>query len=250
MAGHYRDPGPLSPLPVRPRPAAGETVGSYVRRLALANHLRPSYLQGYLAGPPDYLARIKPERLAVLSGRTVAVLERTLAGLTRQPPGPSARQPSRRATLAADKPALFAAIRRDAQDGHTVTALAARHRVHHRMIHQALADPVPPPRKPRSKRTYILDPLHEPITAMLAAEPGLPTMHVWERLLDQHGVDISYAAVRQYVMRLRAGIPSQGTAGQDQLRQTSASTTKARQEPPHPDGPESHSKLPGQVSRP
>jgi hypothetical protein len=213
MAGHYRDPGPLPPLPVRPRPTAGETAGSYARRLALANHLRPSYLQGYLAGPPDYLSGIKPERLAILSGRTVAVLERTLAGLARQPPGPPARQPSRRVTLAADKPALFAAIRSDAQDGHTVSTLAARHRVHRRTIRQALADPVPPPRKPRSKRTYILDPLHEPITAMLAAEPGLPTMHVWERLLDEHDVDISYAAVRHYVMRLRADTPGQETPG-------------------------------------
>jgi hypothetical protein len=213
MAGHYRDPGPLSPLPVRPRPTAGETAGSYARRLALANHLRPSYLQGYLAGPPDYLSGIKPERLAILSGRTVTVLERTLAGLARQPPGPPARQPSRRVTLAADKPALFAAIRSDAQDGHTVSTLAARHRVHRRTIRQALADPVPPPRKPRSKRTYILDPLHEPITAMLAAEPGLPTMHVWERLLDEHDVDISYAAVRHYVMRLRADTPGQETPG-------------------------------------
>jgi hypothetical protein len=67
MTGH--DASRLAPLPVRPRPAAGEPVSSYVRRLARANHLRPSYLHGYLAGPPDYLRAISPERLAVLSGR-------------------------------------------------------------------------------------------------------------------------------------------------------------------------------------
>ena len=127
MTGH--EPGPLLPLPIRPRPVAGEPASSYVRRLARANHLRPSYLHGYLAGPPDYLRAISPQRLAVLSGRTAAILERTLTGLTR--PGRDAPvQPSRRVTRDADKPGLFAAIRRDARDGHSIRALAARHRVH------------------------------------------------------------------------------------------------------------------------
>jgi len=193
----------LSPLPVRPRPAAGEPVSSYVRRLARANHLRPSYLHGYLAGPPDYLHAIQPERLAILSGRTVAVLERTLTGLTRQPPP----QPSRRLTRAADKPALFTAIRRDAQDGHSVRALATRHRVHRRTIRQAMAGPVPPPRKQPPRRATALDRLHDPIIAMLTCEPGLTIRQIWERLLDDHDAGISYARVRDYVIRLRPGIP-------------------------------------------
>lgn len=199
------DTTPLFPLPIRPRPTAGEPVSSYVRRLARANYLRPSYLHGYLAGPPDYLRAIEPKRLAALSGRTVAVLDRTLTGLTRQPP----RQPSRSVTRAADKPDLFTAIRRDAQDGHSIRALAARHRVHRRTIRQALAGPVPPPRKQPPKRGYALDRLLEPITAMLAAEPGLPVRHVWERLLDEHDASISYATVRDYVIRIRTGIPGQ-----------------------------------------
>jgi hypothetical protein len=77
------DASQLASLPIRPRPAAGEPVSSYVRRLARANHLRPSYLHGCLTGPPDYLRAISPERLAIMSGRTAAVLERTLAGLAR-----------------------------------------------------------------------------------------------------------------------------------------------------------------------
>ena len=204
MTGH--DATRLSPLPVRPGPAAGEPASSYVRRLAAANHLRPSYLRGYLAGPPSYLHGIKPERLAVLSGRTVAVLERTLTGLVRQPP----QQPSRRVTRDADKPGLFAAIRRHAQDGLSIRALAARHRVHRRTIRQALADPVPTPRKQAPLRGYALDSLHDPVMAMLTAEPGLPVRHVWERLLDEHDAAVSYATARDYVMRLRAGIPGQG----------------------------------------
>jgi TniQ len=207
MTGH--DASRLAPLPIRPRPDAGESVSSYVRRLALANHLRPSYLHGCLAGPPDYLRAISPERLAVLSGRTVAVLERTLAGLAR--PGRAAPgQPSRRVTRDADKPGLFAAIRCDAQDGHSIRALAARHQVHRRTIRQALADPVPPPRK-TPHRTSAPGQLHDPIMAMLTAEPGLPVRQVWERLLDEHDAGISYATVRDYVMRLRAGTPGQRT---------------------------------------
>jgi hypothetical protein len=60
-------------------------------------------------------------------------------------------------------------------------------------------------------RRHALDRLHEPIAAMLAAEPGLPIPHIWERLLDEHDAAVSYATVRDYVTRLRAGIPDQGT---------------------------------------
>jgi hypothetical protein len=143
-----------------------------------------------------------------MSGRTAAVLERTLAGLAR-PARDAPGQPSRHVTRAADKPGLFAAIRRDAQDGHSIRALAARHRVHRRTIRQALSGPVPPPRK-TPQRTSALDRLHDPITGMLTAEPGLPIRRLWERLLDEHDAGVSYAAVRDYVMRRRAGIPGQG----------------------------------------
>lgn len=207
MTGH--DGGRLAPLPIRPRPAAGEPVSSYIRRLAIANHLRPSYLHGYLAGPPDYLRAIQPERLAALSGRTVAVLERTLAGLTR-PARDTPGHPSRRVTRAADKPGLFAAIRRDAQDTQSIRALAARHRVHRRTIRQALAGPVPPPRK-TPQRTSALEQLHHPIIAMLTAGPALTIRQIWERLLDDHNAAISYASVRDYVTRLRSGADTHET---------------------------------------
>jgi hypothetical protein len=71
---------------------------------------------------------------------------------------------------------------------------------------QALADPVPPPRR-TPQRTSALDRLHDPIMAMLTAEPGLLVRQVWERLLDEHDAGVSYATVRDYVMRLRASIP-------------------------------------------
>lgn len=209
MAGHDDDSGRMPPLPVRSRPVAGESVSSYVRRLAVANHLRPSYLRGYLAGPPRYLGPIQPGRLAVLSGRTVAVLERTLTGLARHTwPAAQARPPAapRRHTRAADKPALFAAIRRDAQDGDPIRILATRYQVHRRMIRQALADPTPPPRKqPPQRATPVLDRLRGPITTMLTTEPDLTVRQIWERLFDDHDAGISYNRVHHYVVRLRPG---------------------------------------------
>lgn len=202
-------PDRLCPLPITPGPVAGEPADAYIRRLALANHLRPSYLRGYLAGPPAYLGAIQPERLAALSGRTIAVLERTLTGLAR-PTRPTAQAPqpvaSRRHTRAADKPALFAAIRRDAQDGHPIRTLAARHRVHRRMIRQALANSAPPPRKQPPQRPSALDQLRGPITTMLRTEPDLPVRQIWERLLDDHDANISYDRVHHYVIRLRPEI--------------------------------------------
>jgi len=203
MTGH--DAGRLSPLPIRPRPVAGESVSSYIRRLARANHLRPSYLHGYLAGPPRYLGAIQPARLAILTGRSVTVLQRTLTGLPRHTAlAKQPLQPSRHVTRAGDKPDLFAAIRRDARDGTSIRALASRYQVHRRTIRQALADPAPPPRKPHPRRATAFDRLHQPITAMLTSDPDLSILQIWEQLIDDHEATIAYATVRDYVVtRLR-----------------------------------------------
>jgi len=199
-------PDRLPPLPVRPRPAAGEPAGAYIRRLARANHLRPSYLHGYLAGPPGYRGPVQPERLAALSGRTVAVLEGTLTGLRAQARDTAWQPPQlSRSRVRAAKPALFAAIRRDAQDGYSIQALAARHRVHRHMVRQALADPAPPPRKQPPPRATAIGHLHGQITAMLACEPQLTVRQIWERLLDDHDADIPYATVCYHVISLQPG---------------------------------------------
>ena len=66
------DDGPLPPpLPIRVRPAAGETAESYIRRLARANHLRPSLLQVYVRNPDVPTGTIRPRRLAAVSGSTL-----------------------------------------------------------------------------------------------------------------------------------------------------------------------------------
>ena len=93
---------PLRPLPIRPRPVSGESTFSYIRRLAMANHLRPMHLRHYLKDPGPG-GGIRLSWLATLAGRPVTSLQHALAD--QQPPGgapasgrlPGARQqkPSR-----------------------------------------------------------------------------------------------------------------------------------------------------------
>ncbi len=96
-------PGPLAPLPIRPRPQRGETTESYARRLARANHMKPSYLRSVLCGPPQRLGAIRPPRLAAVSGRSLQALEHALADLAPQAEprqaAPQRRPPARRARV-------------------------------------------------------------------------------------------------------------------------------------------------------
>lgn len=87
---------PLGPLPVQARPRTGETAHSYIRRLARANHLRPSYLNALVR--PWHRGTISPEKLAALSGRPVHGLRNALTGLDTSPgsgpPQPTGAQQS------------------------------------------------------------------------------------------------------------------------------------------------------------
>lgn len=68
--------GVLRPLLVRIRPVLGETADTYICRLAGANHLKPSYLHCFIAGPRLWFGRLRLDRLAVLAGRTREDLQR------------------------------------------------------------------------------------------------------------------------------------------------------------------------------
>ncbi|WP_262505738.1 hypothetical protein [Streptomyces sp. TRM68367] len=75
------------------------------------------------------------------------------------------KKPKRSFTKAADKPALFTAIRRDAQaEQLPVSHLARRHRVSQATVRQALNSPTPPPRK---KRPPIVGPAKERIGPLI-----------------------------------------------------------------------------------
>ena len=113
-----RPEGPLPPpLPVRVRPAAGESVESYIRRLARANHLRPSLLQVYVRSPGVPTGAVRLPRLAAASGSTLAALTGTLTGL---PPASGRHRPPPRESQAGRKTRLFRVIRDDAAQGMSI----------------------------------------------------------------------------------------------------------------------------------
>ena len=196
------DDGPLPPpLPIRVRPAAGETAESYIRRLAQANHLRPSLLQVYVRNPDVPTGAIRLRRLAAVSGSTRTALAFALTGLTPAsqhrlpPPSPAESQADRKARL-------FSVIRDDAARGMSIRQIAARHRVHRRMVRQALADPAdPPPRKRGTRPAPAVGPIRDVLDKL--AEETLGIWEIWTIVTDQHDSDASYAAIRDYVRSRR-----------------------------------------------
>jgi hypothetical protein len=194
---------PLVPLPVQVRPRHGETANSYVRRMARANHLSPSYLRSVTCDNPNLAVRA--DRLATLSGRTAEALEHTLAGLSRRPGADS--QFAGIPVLPGREAPIFDTIRRNAAEDATtpVRRLAARHRVSHRTVLQALTPPGSRQGAPNPRwRMPVLAPVRPLIDTWLAEEPGLPAQKIWERLLDEHDAEISYLTVKTYVTRRRA----------------------------------------------
>lgn len=199
------------PLPIRPRPMTGESPGSYLRRLARANHLRPAYLRRYLR-QPDTDTGIRLDWLASLAGRTLPDLERALA---------IGHVPARtsRHVRQAEKPGLFAAIRRDAR--HTrlsIRALADQHGVHRRTVRQALDSPWPTPRK-TCKRRSKLDPFKETIDGILLAEQVTDgksrhtATQIFHQLVTGHNMTgICYTTVNSYITSRRPELHSSITS--------------------------------------
>jgi hypothetical protein len=196
------DDGPLRvPLPVRVRPVTGETAESYIRRLARANHLRPSLLQVYVRNPDVPTGSIRLRRLAAVSGSTRTALAFALTGLT--PASRSHLPTSAPAESQADRKArLFGIIRDDAAHGLSIRQIAARHHVHRRMVRQALAAPAgPPPRKQAARPARAIDPVRD-VLDKLAGQP-LTVWEIWTTVTDEHDSDASYAAVRDYIRTRR-----------------------------------------------
>lgn len=196
------------PLPIRPRPVTGESTGSYIRRLARANYLRPSYLRRYLTNPKD--GSVGLELLAILAGRSLTALEHALTD-----PGQhqGAAPPRRRAgpERQAGKATLFTVIRQDARErGLSGRALADLYGVHRRTVRQALQSPVPAPRKPLPPRKSRLEPFKEVIQDMLREDHDDPhpsrrtVTSIMNTLIAEHQMTgISYQMVRDYVASQR-----------------------------------------------
>lgn len=101
----------------------------------------------------------------------------------------------------------FEQIRRDRdREGLSVRALAVRHGVHRRAVRQALASPVPPPKRPPASRPApALGSYHALIDAWLEADRQAPrkqrhtARRIWQRLIEEHSANVSERQVRRYV---------------------------------------------------
>lgn len=187
----------LHRLPVQVRPRPGEPTDAYIRRLALANHLKPSYLHGFLTGSPNWFGRPRLERLAILTGRPPELLERVLADNSsprrRRKPGPIPT-PSKKI----DKRKLYQRLRHDAEtEGLSTRALVRRHNVTWRTVRAALDGLEPRARKPLPRRPSAIDPVQQLIDSMI--ETGHGPKDIWAKLMDEHEISISYATIRLYV---------------------------------------------------
>jgi transposase len=106
---------------------------------------------------------------------------------------------------------LFEQIRRDRErEGLSIRALAGRHRVHRGAVRQALAAPLPPPRKrPERRPAPKLGPYRPLIDAWLKADREAPrkqrqtAKRVWQRLVEEQGAGVSERQLRRYVRARR-----------------------------------------------
>jgi transposase len=106
---------------------------------------------------------------------------------------------------------LFEQIRRDKdREGLSDRALAAKYRVHRRTVRQALESPIPPARKrPEGRAAPKLGEYRELIDGWLVADLQAPrkqrhtAKRIWQRLVDEHGVDVAETTVRDHVRKRR-----------------------------------------------
>ena len=202
---------PTGPLPIRPRPVSGETTFSYIRRLAVANHMRPLHLRRYLKDP-DTDGGFRLGWLAVLAGRPVIALQHALAD--QEPPGGTASRsrPVDARQRKRPKAELFTLIRRDAREhGLSARALADKYGTGKRTVRQAIRSPTPAPRKPQPLRGSRIDPFTAIIGDMLQADlqafppKRRPAATIYRELVTRHEAEeVSYQMVRAYVGRGRA----------------------------------------------
>ena len=201
---------PLRPLPIRPGPVSGESTFSYVRRLAVANHLRPMHLRRYLKdpGPGGGL------RLSCLpswpDGPSPPCSMRSLTrSLPPAPPHAAARPtragasgPRQNCSRSSAATPASAACRRERSPTSTEP-----------QADRSRGAPVTPsgPAQAAAARGSLLDPFTAIIDDMLQAElqafppQRQPVISIYRELVTRHGADrISYQMVRKYAGRRRA----------------------------------------------
>ena len=119
----------------------------------------------------------------------------------------------------------FERIRRDARDEDmSIRALADKHKVHRRTVRAALADAVPPVRKPPVRTAPVLGPHEATIRRWLTEDLSAPrkqrhtARRIWQRLIEEEGAVVAESSVRNLVTVLRAEIA--GATAQVMVPQT------------------------------
>ena len=101
------------------------------------------------------------------------------------------------------------------RDELSIRALAKRFGVHRRLVRDALSSPVPAPRKVGERASPAIGPWKQTIDSWLADDRSAPrkqrhtARRIWQRLIDEHGADVSETTVRRYVRlaKGKAGVP-------------------------------------------
>jgi hypothetical protein len=106
---------------------------------------------------------------------------------------------------------LFEQIRKvRVREGVSIRELARRFRVHRRTVRQALSSAVPPVRKKPPPRPSVLEPWKPLIVGWPEADRTAPrkqrhtARRVWQRLVDEHSVEVGESTVRRFVAEVRA----------------------------------------------
>lgn len=195
-------PPRFAPLPVRLRPCLGESANSYIRRLARANHLKPSFLHCYLCGPPQWFGKPLLENLVTASGHSPEALERALAdakslgGTSR----PRRRLPRKNPfTWRQD---LARSIAQEALRGTQISTLAKRYHLRCWDVRFALEIP--------RLTTTETGPATHPVTGELAdlienmISRRLNGRQIWTDLMDHHDYLVTYDSIRHYIRYTRS----------------------------------------------
>ncbi len=104
----------------------------------------------------------------------------------------------------------FERIRREhREEGVSIRELARRHGVHRRVVRQALASAVPPPRQAYQRTQPAVGPHAATIARWLTEDQQAPrkqrhtARRIWERLVDEQGATVSESTVRRSVRACR-----------------------------------------------
>ncbi len=98
---------------------------------------------------------------------------------------------------------------RQREESVSIRELARRFHVHRREVRQALSSPLPPPRRVPARPAPVLGPWKALIDGWLEADRSAPrkqrhtARRVWQRLVEEHGVNVGESTVRRYVAEVR-----------------------------------------------